>query len=272
MKEYSRYNRLESQGIRPTGALIDQKYMSFHTGRVPQRGRFATTHWSLVLAAGGSESEQSREALAMLCQLYWYPVYVFIRRHERSADEAGDLTQEFFVRVLDKSYLKQADPQRGRFRSFLLACLRHFLSNEADRARTVKRGGRHVILPLEIETGEQRYQLEPRDELTPEKVFDRRWTLTLLERVLAQLRIEQVDHGKEQLFEALKEFLTGDSEGVPYSVAGRKLGMSDDAVKVAVHRLRRRFRDLLTAEVAQTVSDPKDVRDEIRHLIDSVSR
>ena len=236
---------------------------------VPQRGRFLTTHWSLVLAAGSTETSQSREALARLCQLYWYPVYVFIRRQEHSADEAGDLTQEFFLRVLDKSYLKQADPQRGRFRSFLIACLRHFLSNEADRARAQKRGGGHAILPLEIETGEQRYQLEPRDELTPDKVFDRQWTLMLLERVLGQLRTEQIDRGKEKVFEELKGVLAGESD-LPYSVVGRTLGMSEDAVKVAVHRLRKRFRELLTAEVAQTVSDPNDVRDEIRYLIESV--
>jgi len=222
-----------------------------------------------VLAAGSTETSQSREALARLCQLYWYPVYVFIRRQEHSADDAGDLTQEFFLRVLDKSYLKQADPQRGRFRSFLIACLRHFLSNEADRARAQKRGGGHAILPLEIETGEQRYQLEPRDELTPDKVFDRQWTLMLLERVLGQLRTEQIDRGKEKVFEELKGVLAGESD-LPYSVVGRTLGMSEDAVKVAVHRLRKRFRELLTAEVAQTVSDPNDVRDEIRYLIESV--
>jgi RNA polymerase sigma-70 factor (ECF subfamily) len=237
---------------------------------LPQRGRFSTTHWSVVLAAGSNETSQSREALARLCQLYWYPVYAFIRRQEHSADDAADLTQEFFVRVLDKSFLKQADPQRGRFRSFLLACVRHFLSNEADRARALKRGGGYAILPLEIETGEQRYQLEPRDELTPDKVFDRRWTLMLLESVLGQLRTEQIDRGKEKVFEELKEFLTGESDRVPYSVVGRSLDMSEDAVKVAVHRLRKRFRELLTAEVAQTVSDPKDVRDEIRYLIESV--
>ncbi len=241
-------------------------------GRQPvgRRGRFLTTHWSLVLAAGDSSSAGSREALATLCEQYWYPAYVFVRRQGYSADEAADLTQGFFTRVLEKSYFQQVHPERGRFRSFLLACLRHFLSNERDRARTLKRGGEHPPISLELETAEGRYQIEPSDELTPEKIFDRRWALTLLDRVLNRLREEQVAAGKAKSFEALTEFLTGDTT-TPYSVVARTLDMSEGAVKVAVHRLRRRFRDLLTDEIAQTVSEPDDIDREIQHLLEAVS-
>lgn len=237
----------------------------------PRGGRFATTHWSLVLAAGREKDVRSEQALATLCELYWYPVYAFIRRQGRSADEAGDLTQAFFTRVLEKSYLRDADPERGRFRSFLLGCLRHFLSNEADRARAIKRGGGQTPLAFEIDTAEGRYLLEPRDEMTPDKIFDRRWALTLLDRALTQLRDEYATKGKQRLFDELKGFLTGDSAGVPYATAARTLEVSEGAVKVDVHRLRRRFRDLLTAQIAETVLDPRDVDDEIRHLLKAVS-
>jgi RNA polymerase sigma factor (sigma-70 family) len=232
-------------------------------------GRFATTHWSLVLAAGATGSVESNQALATLCELYWYPVYVFVRRQARSADEAADLTQEFFTRLLEKSFLRGVDPERGRFRSFLLACLRHFLSNERDRARTLKRGGQYKLLSLEIETAEERYQLEPHDEMTPDRVFDRRWALTLLDRALSRLREEHRTGGKSETFEALKEFLTGDTD-MPYSAVAGALGMSEGAIKVAVHRLRRRFRDLLTDEIAQTVLDPHDVDHELQHLLQAV--
>lgn len=233
-------------------------------------GRFMTTHWSLVLAAGSETGAGSEEALAKLCEAYWYPIYVFIRRQGYSADEAADLTQGFFARMLEKSYLRDADPQRGRFRSFLLGCLRHFLSNERDRARTQKRGGEYVILPLERETAEGRYLLELRDELTPDKIFDRRWALTLLDRTLTRLRDEHLAKGKLTLFDALRGFLTGDSVGVAYDTVARTLGTTEGAAKVAVHRLRRRFRDLLVEEVASTVADPHDVEDEIRHLLQAV--
>ena len=241
--------------------------------REPDRRRhqFATTHWSLVLAAGRDSSARSRAALATLCEQYWYPAYVVVRRQGYSADDAGDLTQEFFTRVLEKSYFQQVDPARGRFRSFLLACLRHFLSNERDRAQSLKRGGKHPPLPLEIETAEGRYQIEPRDDLTPEKVFDRRWALTLLDRVLNQLRDEQVAAGKAAAFDALKGFLTGDADAPPYRSVARRLKMSEGAVKVAVHRLRRRFRDLLTDEIAQTVLEPADIDSEIQYLLEAVA-
>ena len=237
----------------------------------PRAGRFATTRWSLVLAAGRRTSARSAEALTSLCEMYWYPVYAFIRRQGCGADESADLTQEFFVRVLEKNYFHDADPARGRFRAFLCASIRHFLSNERDRARALKRGGKQPPMSLDVETAEGKYQLEPRDEMTPEKLFDRRWALILLERVLARLRDEHVSAGKGELFDRLKGFLTGDSTGVPYSDVAKAVGMTEGAVKVAVHRLRRRFRELLIQEIAETVSDPADIDAEIEYLLKAVS-
>lgn len=236
----------------------------------PRGRRFATTHWSLVLAAGAETGAGANEALARLCELYWYPVYAFVRRQGYSADDAADLTQGFFARVLEKSYLRDADPQKGRFRSFLLGCLRHFLSNERDRARALKRGGESVLVSLEQETAEGRYLVEPRDELTPEKIFDRRWALTLLDQTLSRLRDEHVARGKLAVFDELKGFLTGDSADVPHASVAKALGVTEGAAKVAIHRLRRRFRNLLMEEVASTVADPGDVNDEIRHLLRAV--
>lgn len=239
--------------------------------RSPRDGRFATTRWSLVLSAGKGAGQGSEQALAQLCELYWYPVYAFIRRHGHSSDEAADLTQEFFALVLEKSYLRAADPERGRFRSFLLACLRHFLSNQRDRATAIKRGGGYNIVPLEIETAEGRYLHEPPEEITPEKIFERRWALTLLDRVLARLGDEYNVRGRQKLFEVLKGFLTGDSADVSYQAVAQTLGTTEGAVKVAVHRLRRRFRDLLAEEVETTVANQHDVEDEIRYLLRAVS-
>jgi len=234
-------------------------------------GRFATTRWSLVLAAGRRSNPRSAEALASLCELYWYPVYAFVRRQGFRAEEAADLTQEFFARVLQKNYFQEADPARGRFRAFLCVSVRHFLSNERDRGRALKRGGDRPPLSLEVETAEGRYQLEPRDDLTPEKLFDRRWAMILLDRALGRLRDQYASAGKADLFGHLHEVLTGDRGDVPYSEIGLKTGMSEGAVKVAVHRLRRRFREALVAEIAETVSDAADIDAEIRHLLDAVS-
>jgi RNA polymerase sigma-70 factor (ECF subfamily) len=235
------------------------------------RGRFATTRWSLVLSAGRRTGAGSAEALASLCEIYWYPIYAFIRRQGYGADESADLTQAFFARVLEKQYFSSADPARGRFRAFLCASARHFLSNERDRARTLKRGGAHPIVSLEVETAEGRYRIEPRDEVTPETLFDRRWALLVLERALARLRDEHRSAGKAELFERLKGFLTGDRDDMPYADVARTLSMSEGAVRVAVHRLRRRFRDALTTEIAETVSDPAEVGPELDYLMKAVS-
>jgi RNA polymerase sigma factor (sigma-70 family) len=197
-------------------------------------------------------------------------VYAFIRRQGYRADDGADLTQEFFARVLEKQYFHDADPARGRFRAFLCASIRHFLSNQRDRARTLKRGGNQSPISLELETAEGRYQLEPRDDLTPEKLFDRQWALMLLERVLVRLREEQTSAGKAELFDHLKGFLTGDS-ATPYADVGKASGMTEGAVKVAVHRLRRRFRDALVQEIAETVSNPADIDAEIEYLLKAVS-
>ena len=237
----------------------------------PRAGRFMTTRWSLVLAAGEQPSARSAEALARLCEMYWYPVYAFIRRQGCRAEEGADLTQEFFTRVLEKHYFHGADPARGRFRAFLCASVRHFLSNERDRAQALKRGGRHQPISLDVETAEGTYRLEPRDDLTPEKLFDRRWALILLERVLAHLRDEHVSAGKGELFDHLKGFLTGDSAGIRYGEVAKALGMTDGAVKVAAHRLRRQFRNTLMDEIAETVSDPAEIDAEIEYLLKAVS-
>lgn len=228
--------------------------------------QFATTRWSVVLAAGESGSAGSREALAKLCETYWYPLYAFARRWGHTADEAQDLTQEFFTRLLEKHYLGDVRPERGRFRSFLLASLKHFLLNERDRVLAQKRGGGHAPIPLEIDTAEGRYRLEPPDTATPERIYERRWALTLLDRVLARLRDEYEGSNRGRLFEALKGFLTGQSATPKYAEVGTALDMTEGAVKVAVHRLRRRFGELLRDEIADTVADPADIEDEIRYL------
>jgi RNA polymerase sigma factor (sigma-70 family) len=237
----------------------------------PRAGRFATTRWSLVLAAGQKVDGRSAQALTGLCEMYWYPVYAFIRRQGYRPEECADLTQEFFARVLEKNYFHDADPARGRFRAFLCAAIRHFLSNERDRARTLKRGGATPPISLDVETAEGTYRIEPRDDLTPEKLFDRRWALILLERVLSRLRDDQTAAGKGDLFGHLKGFLTGDSAGVPYADVARTLGVSEGSIKVAVHRLRRSFRDTLIQEIAETVSQPAEIDAEIEYLMKAVS-
>jgi RNA polymerase sigma factor (sigma-70 family) len=237
----------------------------------PRAGRFGTTRWSLVLAAGQTSNERSAQALANLCEMYWYPVYAFIRRQGYRQDEAADLAQEFFTRLLQKNYFQDVDPARGRFRAYLCGSIRHFLSNERDRARTLKRGGSQPPISLDVEAAEGTYRIEVRDDLTPEKLFDRRWALILLERVLARLRDGHVSAGKGELFDRLKGFLTGDGAGVPYADVAGTLGMSEGAVKVAVHRLRRQFRDTLIQEISETVSDPADVDSEIEYLLKAVS-
>jgi RNA polymerase sigma-70 factor (ECF subfamily) len=229
-------------------------------------GRFATTHWSVVVAAQGRSAPQAREALAALCRTYWYPLYVFIRRQGHAAEEAQDLTQEFFARLLEKDFLDDVDQAKGKFRTFLLACCRHFLANERDRARAQKRGAGRQLLSLDFTAAEKRYRLEPAHIDTPEKLFERRWALSLLDAVLARLRDEMVQSRKEKLFEALKGFLTGEDRATPYRQAAAQLGMSEGAVKVAVHRLRQRYRELLEDEIGRTLNEPELVAEEIRNL------
>jgi RNA polymerase sigma factor (sigma-70 family) len=232
--------------------------------------RFATTHWSVVLAAGQRASPDSEQALATLCQTYWYPLYAFVRRQGYSVEDARDLTQEFFATLLEKDYLRAADSQRGRFRSFLLAAFKHFLSHERERAYAQKRGGRRQSWPLDFQAGESQYHHEPTHDITPESIYERRWALTLLNQVLQRLQEEFVQAGKQPLFDRLKPFLTGDRSGGTYGEAADGLGMTEGAVKVAVHRLRQRYRELLRAEITQTVTAPEEVDDELRQLFAAV--
>ncbi len=229
--------------------------------------QFHTTHWSLIVQAAGQEGESSQAALADLCKAYWYPVYAFIRRRGHSAEDARDLAQEFFATLLEKGYLADADPERGRFRAFLLTAVSRFVSKQHERAAAAKRGGGQRLVSLDFGDGESRYQREPSHAWTAERIFARRWALTLLDRTIAQLRIEHESAGKLPLFDALKVFLTGEAGAPPLRTIAEQLGMTEGAVKVAVHRLRQKYRDALRAEITQTVTAPEDVDDELRHLL-----
>lgn len=233
--------------------------------------RFATTRWSLVLAAGRRTSPQSGDALAALCAAYWYPLYAYIRRSGHTADLAQDLTQAFFTRLLEKNYLRAADRNRGKFRSFLLASLKHFLANERDRAAALKRGGGRPLISIDLPAAERRYAHEPTHDLTPEKIFERRWALELLDQVLARLREESIRTAKANVFDRLKVFLAGEKTDASYAQLATELSMTEAAVKVAVHRLRRRYRALLRDEIAHTVATPDQIEDEIRQLFAAVA-
>jgi RNA polymerase sigma factor (sigma-70 family) len=231
-----------------------------------QEGWFKMTHWSVVVLAGQGQSAPADAALAKLCQTYWYPLYVFVRRQGHSQEDAQDLVQAFFARVLEKNYFKDADRDKGKFRSFLLIAVKRFLANEWDRANRLKRGGGQTMIPLDEERTEARYAVEPVDEASPEKAFERRWALTLLDQVLKQLEAEFADAGKAAIFAELKAFLSGESSGSTYVEIGKRLGMSEANMKVTVHRLRQRYRELLRLEIANTVDSPEAIDDEIRHL------
>jgi RNA polymerase sigma-70 factor (ECF subfamily) len=229
-------------------------------------GRFATTHWSVVLAAGRPKSGSYQQALETLCQTYWFPLYAYLRRHGCNSHQAQDYTQAFFTTILDKGGLSLADPKRGKFRSFLLASLKHFLSNERARNRAKKRGGGKKALSLDFKNAESQYALEPRDELSPEKLFERSWALTILDRTMARLRAEAVSTNKQKLFERLKPYLTAGKGSAPYRDVAEDLGITEGAVRTAVHRLRKRYRELLRDEIAQTVTSDDQIDEEIRDL------
>ena len=219
-----------------------------------------------MLTAGRSDTTRARDALAKLCQTYWYPLYAYVRRRGHSPEDAQDLTQEFFARLLEKNWVGDADQTKGRFRSFLLSALNHFLSDEWDKARAQKRGGGVPPVPLQFDTAETRYGVEPADNVTPERSFELRWALTLLEEVLNRLRGEYEQEGKAALFTALNPCLVGERTSQPYAELAKKLGTTEGAVKAAVHRLRQRYRALLRDEIAQTVAGPDEVDEELRHL------
>ena len=231
---------------------------------------FPTTRWTLVVAAAGSQRKEARAALVSLCEGYWYPLYAYLRRRGYSADDAQDLTQAFFMRVLEGRYLDRADPGKGRFRSFLLTSLKFFVADEEDRHRAQKRGG-GLVVPLEFSSGEERYQREPAHDETPERLFERRWALEVLDRVVEKLRQEFVQHGRPEHFERLKVFLLGQSD-TPYAAIARDMNTSEGALKVAIHRLRKRYRVLLRQEIADTVSDPAEVESELRFLAAVLTR
>ncbi len=234
--------------------------------RSPAPDRFATTRWSVVLAAGQPDSPQAAAALEELCRAYWLPVYLYVRQQVGDAHESQDLTQAFFARLLQKQAIAVADPQRGRFREFLLTACRHFLSNEWQTLRAQKRGGGQRVLSLDFDSGESRFAIAAVDRQTPERLYERQWAVTLLERVLAALCSEFESKGKRAQFEVLKVHLTGRNAAESYAQAAAQLGMSEGAVKVAVHRLRSRYRAVLRAEIGETVSGPEEVEDEIRRL------
>ena len=231
---------------------------------------FATTHWSVVLAAANQKTPEAAEAMDWLCRTYWYPLYAYVRREGHTPTDAQDLTQEFFARLLARNSLAHVGPGKGKFRSFLLAALRHFLSDDRDRARAVKRGGGAKTISLDAQQAEERYRLEPVDRLDAEKIYERRWAMTLLEQALTRLREESATAGKSEVFERLRSFVAGDSD-VTCGEAATELGLSESAAKSALHRLRQRYRELMREEIAHTVADPGEIDEEIRHLIDVMS-
>lgn len=231
---------------------------------------FATTQWSLVVRAARSDDSAARAALELLCRRYWFPLYAFARRRVSEVHEAQDLIQEFFVRLLEKNSLAAASPDRGRFRSFLLASLKNFLANEWDRANAQKRGGGIERWSLNWDSGESRLSLEPAHFDTPEREFERQWALTLLDNVVRRLQDEFSLSGKSRQFELLKETLTGGRAALDYAAVAAELSMTEHAVRQAAHRLRKRYRELLRQEVADTVESDNDVEDEIGRLLASL--
>jgi len=225
----------------------------------------------MVLAAGGRDSPAAGLALEELCRTYWYPLYAYVRHQGHSPEDSEDLTQAFFARFLAKNYLAGLDSNRGRFRAFLLASLKHFLANEWDRSRRQKRGGGATLLSLDYQGADTRYQIDPPDQLSPDKLFDRAWALTLLERVIARLREEATVEGRAAQFEQLKTFLMAGTNYIPYAEAAAALVMNEGAVRVAVHRLRRRYRELLQQEIVQTLADPAQAEEEMRALLGAFS-
>lgn len=240
-------------------------------GRFPSgRGDFPTTQWSVILSARLAGGGQSREALAQLCQAYWPPLYTYLRKTGHPRDQAEDHVQGFFAKFLEKNFLENLDPAAGRFRSYLLGALKHYLSHERDRATARKRGGASKPLPLELDTEkeERQYIVEPATDVTPEKLYERRWALALLDQVLARLQADYEQAGKGKLYSVLIAFLPGARASLSTGEAAHRLEISVDAVRVAIFRLRRRYRECLYQTIAPTVSTPADVKDEIRHLLE----
>ena len=232
---------------------------------------FRTTHWSVVLTARADDSSQAADALSQLCRTYWYPLYAYIRRRGHDPHDAQDLTQEFFARLLERNFLAAVRQERGKFRWFLLSALKRFLANEWNRDHAAKRGSGHAVVSLDEETAEGRYRYEVADQTTPDMLYDQSWAMTVLEQAQDQLQREYEAGSRGPIFEQLKVFLSGDRAPISHTEAGAVLGMNEGAVKVAVHRLRQRYRDCLRKQIAQTVSTPAEVDDEIRQLFAAFS-
>ncbi|MBE0545910.1 MAG: sigma-70 family RNA polymerase sigma factor [Verrucomicrobia bacterium] len=236
------------------------------------RPYFVTTHWSVVLGARNEDSPDAAVALERLCGTYWYPLYAYVRRCGRSPEDARDLTQEFFAQLLAHNWIARADRHKGRFRSFLLMVMKRFLAKEWDRAKTLKRGGKVQFVALQLDTAESRYSWEPADTCTPDQIFEKQWALTLLCAVLQRLRQEYAQSGKSGVFEKLESSLIGSREVQPYAALATDLGMTENAVKMAVCRLRERYRECLKEEIAHTVAAPAEVEEELRHLFRVLAR
>lgn len=243
---------------------------TFYRHVAPSRpATFDTTHWSLVLSAGGNDDEKAHAALEQLCAAYWYPLYVFARRQGYDAAASEDLTQEFFTQLLQRKDLSEVGPDRGRFRSFLLASFKHLIANQYHHQHAEKRGGKVALISLDSEAPEMRYQCEPTEPMTPEILFDRRWALTVLGRAMDRVREEYEVAEKADLFEELKEFLSH-QKSLPHADLAARFGISVSAVGVTIHRLRKRYTEVLRDEISRTVQRPEDIDDEVRHLIAAV--
>lgn len=237
----------------------------------PRRAAFPTTRITLIRAIQGGHDADAYQALSTLCSAYWYPVYAYVRRLGHSHEEAEDLTQGFFTRVLDKRSLRGFDRERGRFRSFLLGALKHFIANERDAARAQKRGGGRAHIPLdEVLHAGDRYSLEPHSDLSPDRIFERQWALTVLSRVQSAMREEAIRQAKDAQFERLKGLLVGEGSDAGYRALAAELNTTEGALKTAVHRLRQRFREMLREEIAHTVADPAQVGGELRELMAAI--
>ena len=227
----------------------------------------ATTQWSQVLAARDGSDNEARRALESLCQTYWQPLYAYVRHQGSGPEEAADLTQAYFTELLEKDFLADVDPSKGRFRAFLLASLRNFLSHQRDRNRALKRGGGALTLSLDVSAGEESYALQIAEEMTPEDVFEYRWAMTVMDRAVARLRQEATEAGHAEQFEQLQEYLTSAGAPLPYRQTAATLGMSESAIKSAVQRLRRRLGQYLRSEIAETVAEPGEIDEEVRYLL-----
>jgi RNA polymerase sigma factor (sigma-70 family) len=238
---------------------------------LPESPVFVTTHWSAVVAAGQESSPHAAEALAELCRAYWYPLYAYVRRKGYAWADAQDLTQHFFARLLEKNYVGAADRQKGKFRSFLLGSLEHFLAKEWTRAHRLKRGGGVSIIAWDACDPEERYHLEPADDSTAEQIYERRWALTVLEQAMSTLAAEYAHADKQRLFDELKPFISGEDNEVSYGALAGRLQMSEGAVRVAAHRLRQRYGEAVRMEIAGLVQRPEEIEHELRHLFAALS-